>query len=132
LTLLLDTQALLWWLIGDRRLGLGARSAIGSNAAQPWVSVASVWEAAIKSAAGRLRLPKPPGELLSEVALRDAGFQAIAIRAAHALVAGALPRHHADPFDRLLIAQAQIEGLTIVTSDAAFEEYDVKLLDART
>lgn len=131
MTLLLDTHALVWWLTGDRRLGLGARTAIGSNAAQPWVSVASVWEAAIKSASGRLRLPKSADGLLSEVALRNSGFQAIAIRAAHALVAGALPRHHADPFDRLLIAQAQLEDLTIVTSDAAFKAYDVKLLDAR-
>jgi PIN domain nuclease of toxin-antitoxin system len=132
LTLLLDMHAVVWWLTSDRQLGRAARAAIGSSAAQPWVSVASVWEAAIKSAAGRLRLPAPPAELLSERALADAGFQTMAIRAAHALAAGALPRHHGDPFDRLLIAQAQLEDLTIVTSDAVFDVYDVKTLDART
>ena len=108
-----------------------ARAAIGSSGTQPWVSVASVWEAAIKSAAGRLRLPKPTDELLSDAVLHEAGFQAMEIRAKHALSAAALPRHHADPFDRLLIAQAQIEDLTIVTSDPAFDDYDVRILDAR-
>jgi PIN domain nuclease of toxin-antitoxin system len=131
LTLLLDTHAVVWWLASDRRLGEAARAAIGSSATQSWVSVASVWEAAIKSAAGRLRLPKPPDVLLSDAALHEAGFQTMEIRATHALIAAALPRFHADPFDRMLIAQGQAEDLTIVTSDVAFDAYDVRVLDAR-
>ena len=90
--LLLDTHALVWWLTSDKQLGRVARTAIASSATQPWVSVASVWEAAIKSVTGRLRLPKPPDELLSDVALHDAGFQTMGIRSRHALIAAALPR----------------------------------------
>ena len=131
MTLLLDTQAVLWWQKKNGELGAAAREAIESSTEPPRVSIASVWEAAIKYAAGRLRLPKPPNELLSDSALETIGCRGLEIRAAHALAAAALPRHHGDPFDRLLIAQAQLEDLTIVTSDAAFDDYDVKLLDAR-
>lgn len=128
--LLLDTHAVVWWHTNDRQLGLQAREAIRSSAGR-WISTASVWEAAIKYAAGRLRLPKPPHELLSDIALEAGGFRPMAIRAAHAIAAAALPRHHPDPFDRLLIAQAQLEDLTIVTADPAFDDYDVRVLDAR-
>lgn len=130
MTLLLDTHTVLWWLTGDRRLGTVARAAIGSSQTTAWVSAASVWEAAIKVAAGRWRLPKPPADLLSDAALAHAGFQAIGIRTAHALAAAALPPHHHDPFDRMLIAQAQVDTLTIVTSDPAFGAYDVNVLAA--
>ena len=130
--LLLDTHTVLWWRMADRRLSDRARAEIGANHNTAWVSVASVWEAAIKFAAGRLRLPKPPAELLSNAALGQRGIESLSIRDVHALAAGALPRHHADPFDRMLIAQAQVEDLTIVTSDAAFDQYDVRVLDART
>jgi len=128
---LLDTQAIVWWHDDDRQLGPAARTAIRSNGERPWVSVASVWEAAVKYAAGRLRLPRPPSELLSDAALDAGGFQVLAIRTAHAIAAAALPRHHGDPFDRMLIAQARVEGLTIVTADLEFRAYDVRLLDAR-
>jgi PIN domain nuclease of toxin-antitoxin system len=130
-TVLLDTHALVWWLTGDRRLGPIARAAIADPATATWISAASIWEAAIKCAAGRLRLPRAPDKLLSDAALLDDGFHAIGIRTAHALRAGALPLHHRDPFDRMLIAQAQLEHLVIVTADTAFDDYDVKLLDAR-
>jgi len=131
LTVLLDTHAVVWWHGDDAQLGPIAREAIRSSAGQPWVSVASVWEAAIKFAAGRLRLPRHPHDLLSDAALQAGGFQVMSIRIAHALAAAALPRHHRDPFDRLLIAQAQIEGLTLVTVDPVFTQYDVRVLDAR-
>jgi PIN domain nuclease of toxin-antitoxin system len=130
-TLLLDSHALVWWRMGDRRLGATARSTIESNRFSAGVSVASVWEIAIKAAAGRLKLPRPPVEWLSEPVIREAGFQTLAIRAPHAVAAAALPRLHGDPFDRMLIAQAQIEHLTIVTADPAFAHYDVRVLDAR-
>ena len=96
-----------------------------------WISVATIWEASIKHATGRLELPQPPDESLCEVALQAQGFRVLSILAAHAIAAAALPRHHQDPFDRMLIAQAQLEHLTIVTSDAAFEKYEVTVLDAR-
>ena len=132
MTLLLDTQALLLWHKKNGGLGAGARQAIDSASERPRVSVASLWEAAIKYAAGRLNLPKPPNELLSDSGLEAHGFRVLEIRGAHALAAGALPRHHGDPFDRLLIAQAQLEDLTIVTTDVAFGDYDVRVLDARS
>ena len=131
MTLLLDTHALVWWLTSDKQLGRVARTAIASSATQPWVSVASVWEAAIKSVTGRLRLPKPPDDLLSDAALHAAGFQTMGIRSRHALIAAALPRYHADPFDRIIIAQARVENLRIVTADPGFDAYNVSVLDAR-
>ena len=128
--LLLDTHAVVWW--HDRRLGPTAHELIRSSAIRPWISVASVWEAAIKHAAGRLRLPRTPEDLLSDTALEAEGFQVLSIRAAHALAAAALPRHHGDPFDRMIIAQARAESLTIVTSDPEFDAYSVPTLDARS
>jgi len=130
-TLLLDTHALVWWHQTGGELGPIARERIRATATRPWISVASVWEAAIKHASGRLRLPKPPHDLLSDGAIQGEGFQVLAIGTSHAIAAAALPRHHGDPFDRMLIAQAQVEGLTIVTSDPEFAAYDVGVLDAR-
>jgi PIN domain nuclease of toxin-antitoxin system len=127
--LLLDTQALLWWREASNRLGRRTRKAIEGEAATVSVSAASIWEIAIKSSIGRLRLRDPleawPASLESH------GFALLSVTMAHAAAVGSLPQHHADPFDRLLIAQARLERLTIVTADAAFEEYDVQVLDAR-
>jgi PIN domain nuclease of toxin-antitoxin system len=128
--LLLDTQALLWWREGSRRLGPRARVAIERGSASVVVSAASGWELAIKSQSGRLRLKQPVGVWLP-TALADSGFGSLDVTMEHALGVAGLPPHHADPFDRLLIVQAQVEGLTIVTSDAAFDPYDVRVLDAR-
>jgi len=129
--LLLDTQALIWWREGSRKLGAVARNAIEKNAAAVQVSAATAWEIAIKFRSGRLRLPAAPHVWLP-AAVETSGFGVLIVTIDHALAVANLPDHHADPFDRLLIAQAQLEELTIVTSDTAFEEYDVKLLDART
>ena len=85
---------------------------------------------AIKSRGGRLRL-REPLDLWLPTALATSGFGMLSVTVDHAMAVANLPDHHADPFDRLLIVQAQLEDLTIVTSDAAFEDYDVKLLDAR-
>lgn len=123
--LLLDTNALLWLLAGDRRLGAGARSDIES-AATVIVSVASLWEIAIKVSLGKLA----PMSGLPQ-ALRDGGVQRLGIDDAHLHQVETLPWHHRDPFDRLLIAQALTEGLTVLTADEAFAGYGVPVRDAR-
>ena len=129
MTLLLDTQSLLWWRDGNSRLGPKARSAI-ARAADVRVSAASAWEIAIKSQTGRLPF-REPVDAWMPAAIEDSGFRPLSVTIEHAVAVANLPLHHADPFDRLLIAQAQLDNLTIVTSDTAFEAYDVKLIDAR-
>jgi PIN domain nuclease of toxin-antitoxin system len=129
-TLLLDTQALLWWVEGSRKLGPRARRAIEHDAAIVYVSAVSAWELAIKLAIGRVTLRTPLEDLLPDQLERD-GFVMLGVSVRHAVGVRSLPPHHDDPFDRLLIAQAAYEGFTILTSDTAFEEYNVPLLDAR-
>lgn len=131
MNLLLDTQALLWWQQGSRKLGRRARRAIERDAASVRVSAASAWEIAIKSRIGRLRLAEPLHAWMPERLERD-GFLMLSITVEHAAAVYALPEHHDDPFDRLLIAQARLEDLTILTSDTAFEDYDVRILGARS
>lgn len=121
--LLLDTHILLWWLADDPKLPGPATTAIRDGETVVVVSAASAWEIAIKKAAGRL---DAPDDLLDEIEANN--FDTLAISAGHALAAGALPAHHTDPFDRMLIAQAREEGLTVVTIDARFSDYDVELL----
>lgn len=130
MNLLLDTQALLWWRAGHRKLGARARAAIEKHATAVHVSAASAWEMAIKCRSGRLRL-RQPLDLWLPAAIENSGFAMLSVTMDHAMAVVNLPDHHADPFDRLLIVQAQLEGFTIVTSDAAFEDYDVMRLDAR-
>lgn len=117
--LLLDTHILLWWLADDPSLPDRAREAIADPGTTVLVSAASAWEIAIKRAAGKL---EAPDDLLDVI---DAnGFQGLAITAEHALRAGGLPAHHADPFDRMLLAQATAERLTLVSVDIRFPAYD--------
>ncbi len=115
--LLLDTHVILWWQRDDRRLNQAARRAI-ADADLVWVSAISVWEVTIKVALGRLRLAEPFGVLL---AADD--FTALPLTLAHAEALAALPPHHADPFDRALVAQARVEGATLVSHDRALEPY---------
>lgn len=124
--LLLDTHAWLWWLGDDRRLGRRARQALSNPRSEVYVSAASAWEIAIKEAIGKLRLQK--ADLESEIAAN--GFLELPIRTRHALVAGRLAPVHEDPFDRMLVAQAQVEELAVVTSDPVFERYGVNVLEA--
>ena len=119
--LLLDSQAYVWWLAGDRRLGNEARTAISAADSLVYVSAATIWELAIKSALGRLKVKS--SVLVTEIAEND--FLELPISARHAERAGRLPRHHDDPFDRMLVAQAQLEGLTCVTRDPRFGAYGV-------
>lgn len=121
--LLLDTHALLWALAEPERLTTEARDAVRDGGNEVLVSAASVWEVSIKEAAGKLRAPD---DLLDVTAA--AGFGTLPILARHAVVAGRLPPHHRDPFDRMLIAQAREGALTIVTRDERFRAYDVELL----
>lgn len=120
-SLLLDTHVFLWWQAGDPRLGEEVKERLAESPLI-FVSAASAWEAAIKVALGRLRLPKTVEE-----GVEEAGFSKLPVTFAHAERVASLPRHHADPFDRLLIAQAQQEGLTLVTHDVAFRRYEVEL-----
>lgn len=120
--LLLDTQVFLWWRMDDPRLAAAVRAAV-AEAELVFVSVASAWEAAIKMALGRLRLPDR-----FETGVVDSGFERLLISFAHAERAGGLPVHHSDPFDRMLVAQAQAEGLTLVTHDRRLAPYDVDVL----
>lgn len=131
MNLLLDTQTLLWWREGNRKLGPRARRAIGVGASTVRISAATVWELAIKVGAGRLEL-KHSLDLWTADALEERAFEPLEVTIAHALAVASLPNHHSDPFDRILIAQARLENLTIVTSDAAFDDYDVRRLDARS
>lgn len=120
--LLLDTNVFLWWRADDRRLSEAARAGI-AGAEAVFVSAATAWEAAIKAALGRLVYPDT-----IEAGVEASGFEKLGITLAHAERAGALPRHHADPFDRMLVAQALAEGLTLVTSDRILRRYGVSIL----
>ena len=124
--LLLDTHVLLWWLADDRRLKASERRAIADSDALVYVSAVTVWEIAIKRSLGRLDLDV---EAL-EQELHAGGMLELSINWRHAKTTAALPHHHHDPFDRMLVAQAQTEGLTLVTYDKAFADYDVALLPA--
>jgi PIN domain nuclease of toxin-antitoxin system len=122
LMLLLDTHVFLWWRTNDARLNASARDAI-ATAPIVFVSAASAWEAAIKIALGRLTLPEPFSR-----GVDHSGFRRLAISFEHAEIAAALPRHHGDPFDRMLVAQAQLEGFTLVTHDQLLAPYGVTTL----
>lgn len=121
--LLLDSHALLWWQANDRRLGAHAREVLERPGVSLFFSAASIWELAIKQAQKKLILPET---LLSVLAEED--FAELSISSVHALRASALPLHHRDPFDRMLVAQAQSERLTLVTNDARIAAYDVPVL----
>jgi PIN domain nuclease of toxin-antitoxin system len=120
---LLDTHILLWWLADDEHLPAPAAATIADPDTTVVVSAASAWEISIKQAAGRLDAPE---DLLDALSAND--FGTLPITAHHAMAAGRLPAHHADPFDRMLIAQARIEDLTFVSVDRRFAEYEVELL----
>ena len=125
MTLLLDTHALLWWLSASPLLSEAARKAIADQDSSVFVSAASAWEIAIKHNAGRLRAPS---DIEDQLALHR--FAPLPMTIAHAFAAGYLPRLHDDPFDRMLVAQAMAEGLTIVTRDFRIRQYDVRTLAA--
>lgn len=120
--LLLDTHIFLWWRQDSPRLNAEARAAI-ATAEAVFISAASAWEAAIKVSLGRLKLPEP-----FAAGAEASGFDPLPITFAHAEAVAGLPTHHRDPFDRLLVAQAQVEALTLVSADRELGVYDVDLL----
>ncbi len=123
--LLLDTHALLWWLSSDPSLSPAAREAIARPDADVAVSAASAWEISIKTALGKLTAP---GDLEAQLARHR--FTPLPITVAHALLAGSLPGHHDDPFDRMLVAQARTERMTLVTRDPRIGLYGVPTVPA--
>jgi len=116
--LLLDTQVFLWWCADDRRLGEAEREAIRDEANDVFLSAASVWEMAIKQALGRLQVPERPSTVVARL-----GIDRLPITFEHAEATARLPAVHRDPFDRLLVAQAKVEGLTLVTTDPLVRSY---------
>lgn len=120
--LLLDTNVLVWWAAGSSRLSLSARKTI-QDAEAVYVSAATAWELATKVHQGKLEFN---GDLREE--MRTSGFQLLAIQIEHAVCAATLPMHHRDPFDRMLVAQARLESLALVTADRHLKAYDVDVL----
>jgi PIN domain nuclease of toxin-antitoxin system len=127
--ILIDTQCWLWMTATPERLSPRARALVEEMEYNLYFSAASSWEIAIKYALGKLTLPEPPAEYVP-TRIDLTGVRALAIDHAHALHVSALPRHHRDPFDRLLIAQAQLGNLTILTADPLFDAYDVATIPA--
>ena len=124
--LLVDTHAFLWFMAGDARLSRTARRAIEDEDGRWCLSAASVWELSIKSSLKRVALPVPAVEYIAEKV--QAGLQVLSVEWVHAATVERLPFHHRDPFDRLLVAQAQIERLAVVTGDAVFRRYAVRVV----
>ena len=122
--LLIDTHILLWMAGEPERLSPSAAAALVDPANEVFVSAVSVWEIAIKRALGRLMFPLERLDAL----LAEMVVEVLDLTAAHAVAAGSLPRHHDDPFDRALVAQARTEGMTLVSVDQAVARYDVPVL----
>jgi len=123
---LLDTHVLLWWLDDPALLSQGARSAIVEPDNRVIVSIASVWEIAIKTTLGKLEVPEDLAEMIE-----DSGFELLSITYSHAWAVKELPlEHHKDPFDRLLVAQAKVEGLTLITRDENLKQYGIPIIEA--
>ena len=126
---LLDTQAWLWMLAAPERLAPASRRLLTKSDNELLLSAASAWEIAIKHGLGKLRLPDTPERAIPELMART-GVVPLPVLHRHALRVATLPRKHGDPFDRLLVAQAQIEDLAILTADRSFRLYDVRVIAA--
>jgi len=121
---LLDTHLVLWWMAGEAsRISKKALAALGSEGTEPVVSAVTIWEAAIKRGLGKLDAPT---DLLPQ--LERAGVEVLPITGRHADLVASLPLHHRDPFDRLLVAQATLEGLPLVTNDEWVRRYDIEVV----
>jgi PIN domain nuclease of toxin-antitoxin system len=122
--LLLDTRLVLWWMAGEAsRISKKALVALGSDGVDPVVSAVTIWEAAIKRGLGKL---EAPGDLLTQ--LEGAGVELLPIAPRHADLVASLPLHHRDPFDRLLVAQATLEGMPLVSDDKSLRRYDIEVV----
>ena len=124
---LLDTHAFLWWVTDDPQLSSTSRSIIANSGNILFLSVASVWEIIIKTKSGKLTLPEPVEEYIpNRLALNR--FESLDIQLTHTLQVATLPNIHRDPFDRILIAQSQVENLPIVTIDQKIVQYSVEII----
>jgi PIN domain nuclease of toxin-antitoxin system len=124
---LLDTHAFLWWIVDDPRMSARASEVIVDGRNDLLFSVASGWEIAIKAGLGRIELPTPMERFLVGQ-LRENRIEVLPIQMTHALHVYALPHHHRDPFDRMLVAQAQVERLPILSADGRIAKYEVEVL----
>jgi PIN domain nuclease of toxin-antitoxin system len=125
MTYLLDTHTFLWFINDDPALSDAAKKTIESAEGALYLSVASVWEMAIKVSLERLAMPTPFGDFI-DGQLRVNNFRLLSMTTQHAEVIAALPFHHRDPFDRLIIAQSQVEGFPVIGKDEAFDDYGVQ------
>jgi PIN domain nuclease of toxin-antitoxin system len=127
----LDTHCFLWWISEKEKLNAEARRIIATGANTVYFSAASAWEIAIKTSIGKLRLPEPPLSFVP-AKIAEQGMTPLPIGQIHALLAGALPPFHKDPFDRLLVAQARLEDVPILTADRKLLPYDAEVIWAGT
>ena len=125
MNLLLDTHVLLWWLDDNPTLSKKARDTIANGSHVVFISAAVIWEIRIKQALGKLKIPKDFQDVLDQQPL-----EMLAVTAEHAHKIAHLPFHHRDPFDRMLIAQAEVESLTLVTRDRVFKKYKIPVIKA--
>ncbi len=124
---LLDTHTFLWWNMDDSQLSSVAKEILTDGNNIIFLSAASAWDIAIKAARGRLDLPEDPTRYIpSRLSLH--GFQGLPVQIHHAAQVYKLPMHHADPFDRLLIAQSQVESMPLLTADEEIRKYDVEVV----
>ena len=125
---ILDTHCWLWWLVTPELLGKKALDIIENPANEIFISVVTSWEIAIKNSIGKLPLPMSAEKFVMS-RLAQCGFSSLSIEHIHALRVVSLPFHHRDPFDRLLIAQSQIEDIPIITADHKFIDYEVDIFE---
>lgn len=119
--LLIDTHVLIWFLEGSNLLSASRRQIIASPANNVFVSIASIWEIAIKISVGKLILAKPLADVIKQIAAENIGI--LAISPEHTLQVSTLPFHHRDPFDRIIISQAIVENIDFISADAIFDDY---------
>jgi len=124
---IVDTHVMLWWGSDPERLSSRARAAMTSRSRRLLWSIASTWEVAIKVRAGRLSLRVPLSDFLDD-GLARTGAELLAVEQRHAIRVASLPLHHRDPFDRMLVAQAQVEDVPILSSDPKLRAYDVEVV----
>lgn len=124
---LLDTHCWLWWLTEPEKLSQSVYDLLADRKSEVYLSVASIWEIGIKFSIGKLPLPQAPEKLIPREMAAD-GLLTLDIKSIHALKAVGLPMQHRDPFDRMLIAQSQVEQLPIMTTDPVFDQYTIKVI----
>lgn len=125
MNILLDTHTFLWFVADDQRLSDAARASIESDDSQPFLSIASVWEMAIKVSLGKLKLDQPFESFIpQQLAMNGIGILNLSLE--HTAAVSTLPFHHRDPFDRLLIVQSRLEQMPLVSADAALDAYEVQ------